>query len=96
MQATVQVQEHVQVIEQVHVQVHVQVQVQVQVLYSVPVADAEVAPVCPWCNPLPAGACSGDCALLSSLACFRGCLVTGCVRAINYQVYRGTPDSVSC
>ena len=26
---------------------------------------------------------------------FVACLVTGCVRAINYQVYRGTPDSVS-
>ena len=56
---TVQVQEHVQV----QLQVQVQVQMQVQVLYSVPVADAEVPPVCPRCNPPPAGACSGDCAL---------------------------------
>ena len=51
MQVTVQVQEHVQV------QVQVQVHVQVQVLYSVPVADAEVPPVCPCCTPPPAGAC---------------------------------------
>ena len=78
MQVRVQVQVHVQV------QVQVQVHVQVQVLYSVPVADVEVPPVCPRCTPLPAGACSGNGALLLSLACF--CGLSGDRQCPGYQV----------